>query len=119
LQAISLLRAFRLRRLPRLSEVVSSTKLISSVHSSGVTAFVRVVQIISVWLIVAHIFACIFVMIGWRMRCTGRGYADTWISTLWPQMELPDCQVPIPCVCDGTQSARTGFLAHVARRARE
>lgn len=107
LTAVSLLRAFRLRRL---SEVVSSTKLFSNVQSSGVAAFVRVVQIISVWLIVAHMFACIFVIIGWRMRCTGRGYSETWISTLWPQMELPDCQVLISCTCDG---ARIGTLAQV------
>jgi CRP-like cAMP-binding protein len=42
--------------------------------------------------IVAHCFACVFFSLGWRLRCQGPGYEQTWLDELEnPELELPEC----------------------------
>lgn len=85
---ISLLRAFRLRRLG----VAIANSRIGGNRSSGLVAFLRVVYILGVWVVFAHVFACIFFSLGWRLRCSGPTYQATWLDVLqFPTLDLPEC----------------------------
>ena len=84
---MSLLRIFRLRRL---GAVMGNSRV---GRNSSLAAFLRVLGILLAWITVAHCFACVFFALGWRLRCTGPGYEETWLDVLQaPELNLPACR---------------------------
>ena len=83
---VSLLRMFRLRHLQNL---IANSRV---GRNSSLAAFLRVVGILFAWIMVAHVFACIFFALGWRLRCTDPAYDETWLDHLaFPEVNLPSC----------------------------
>ena len=85
--ALSLLRCIRLRKL---GLIIANSRI--GTTSSGLAAFLNVFIIVGAWVLVAHCFACVFFALGWRLRCQGDGYEQTWLDLLeHPVLDLPTC----------------------------
>ena len=75
LSAVALIKTIRLVRVRRLMSGLS-------VFAGG--NIIRVFVIIFFWLLVSHVSACLFFLVGWQ-TCE-RWYNETWVTTYWPQI---------------------------------